>query len=89
MPIPFVASTIKNGLPWGLDYWTVTKVAAAIAILALVKWYCHGATNTAERQMHSKVIMVTVCVFYPFFALLGTMISILAANISTRVGQLA
>ncbi|KAL2070403.1 hypothetical protein VTL71DRAFT_13429 [Oculimacula yallundae] len=37
----------------------IFKVAAALLLVGLVKWYSIGATNTAERQMHSKVIMIT------------------------------
>ncbi len=31
----------------------------AVAIVGLLKWYSMGATNTSERQMHGKVIMIT------------------------------
>lgn len=65
MPIPFVAAVVRDGLPFGISYWSVIKVTTAIAVLTAVKWYCGGAANTAERQMHSKVIMITVCLSSP------------------------
>ena len=68
MPIPFAASVIANGLPFGLTYWTIIKVSTALLVLAVVKWYNNGASNTAERQMHSKVIMITVRTSIPPYA---------------------
>ena len=47
-------------MPFEVDGWKVTKVLALIGIIALVKWYSRGATNTAERQLHSKVVIITV-----------------------------
>ena len=31
----------------------------AITIVGLLKWYSMGASNTAERQMHGKIVMIT------------------------------
>ena len=60
MPLPFLAEVIFNGMPFGISGYTVAKVVVLIALIAAVKWYNYGAINTAERQMHSKVVMITV-----------------------------
>lgn len=60
MPLPFLAEVVFNGMPFGWNGYTVLKVIGLVFLIALVKWYSLGAVNTAERQMHSKVIMITV-----------------------------
>ena len=60
MPLPFIAQLVFEGMPHGLDGWKTTYIITLIAIIAIVKWYMLGAPNTAERQMHSKVVMITV-----------------------------
>lgn len=44
--IPYVIPTIKL-LPW-------------LALIFISKWYFGGASNTSERLMKSKVVMMTV-----------------------------
>ncbi|KAF1941827.1 NAD(P)-binding protein [Clathrospora elynae] len=59
MPVNILAQAFSEGLdsiPLG---WTVVKVAPFFAVLYLLKWFFNGATNGSERNMHSKVIMVT------------------------------
>lgn len=60
MPIPFLAEVVFNGIPGGISYWSVIKGLLAITVIVAIKWYCGGASNSSERQMHSKVIMITV-----------------------------
>jgi NAD(P)-dependent dehydrogenase (short-subunit alcohol dehydrogenase family) len=60
MPLPFLAEVAFKGLPYGIDGWKVFQVLAVLGLLVLVKWYTRGAVNTSERQMHSKVVMITV-----------------------------
>ena len=60
MPIPFLSHVVFGGIPGGYSYWSVLKVIAVFSALAVVKWYCNGATNSSERQMHSKVVIITV-----------------------------
>jgi hypothetical protein len=60
MPIPFLAEVVFNGIPGGISFWTVIKGFLAVVVLGAMKWYCRGASNTSERQMHSKVVMITV-----------------------------
>ncbi|KAF2264594.1 oxidoreductase-like protein [Lojkania enalia] len=59
MPLHIIAKGIFEGvssLPGG---WTVAKVIPCLAILFLLKWYFNGIMNTSERNMHSKVVMIT------------------------------
>ncbi|KAL5114656.1 hypothetical protein ACEQ8H_007449 [Pleosporales sp. CAS-2024a] len=59
MPVNIIATAFAEGLsaiPLG---WTVVKVAPVLALVYLLKWYFNGAVNKSERNMHSKVIMVT------------------------------
>ncbi len=60
MPIGILHQGFTEGLdsiPYG---WPIVRVASAIAVLYLFKWFFNGASNTSERNMHSKVVMVTV-----------------------------
>ncbi|KAF2496107.1 NAD(P)-binding protein [Lophium mytilinum] len=59
MPIPFAAAGLFNGIsaiPFG---WTAVKAVIWVAVLVLLKRYFNGASNTSERVMHSKVVMIT------------------------------
>ena len=60
MPIGILHQGFTEGLssiPYG---WPITKVTSVIGVLYLLKWFFNGATNNSERNMHSKVVMVTV-----------------------------
>ncbi|KFY43881.1 hypothetical protein V495_03732 [Pseudogymnoascus sp. VKM F-4514 (FW-929)] len=59
MIIPLIAEAIYNGISFDFDYWKIAKIIGLIAVVVLVKLYCRGATNLAERQLHSKVVIVT------------------------------
>ncbi|KFY80166.1 hypothetical protein V499_00923 [Pseudogymnoascus sp. VKM F-103] len=59
MIIPLIAEAIFNGISFDIDYWNILKIVALVAVIVLVKLYCRGATNLAERQLHSKVVIVT------------------------------
>jgi NAD(P)-dependent dehydrogenase (short-subunit alcohol dehydrogenase family) len=59
MPIGILHQGFTEGLesiPYG---WPIVKVASVFGVLYLLKWFFNGATNYSERNMHSKVIMVT------------------------------
>ncbi|KAL6703183.1 hypothetical protein ACN47E_010112 [Coniothyrium glycines] len=59
MPVNILAQAFSEGLdsiPFG---WTVVKAVSVFAVLYLLKWFFNGATNGSERNMHSKVVMVT------------------------------
>jgi small-conductance mechanosensitive channel len=60
MPVNIIAHAFEQGLDSIPLVWTILKVAPFIAVLYLLKWYFNGAVNTSERNMHSKVVMVTV-----------------------------
>ncbi|KAK1766786.1 putative retinol dehydrogenase [Phialemonium atrogriseum] len=60
MPIPFIASIFFDGAPsWMPKPWNLVKTGSALAAAILTKRYCSGATNTAERSMHGRVVMIT------------------------------
>ncbi|KAF8849127.1 NAD(P)-binding protein [Acephala macrosclerotiorum] len=59
MPIHFLAEAVWTGIPWLPSGWTILKFAVAAVVITLIKWYSMGASNTAERQMHGKVVMIT------------------------------
>ncbi|KAF2704520.1 oxidoreductase-like protein [Pleomassaria siparia CBS 279.74] len=59
MPIHIFAQVVFDGvsaIPFG---WAITKAVAGFTVLYLLKWYFNGAVNGSERNMHSKVVMVT------------------------------
>jgi len=60
MPVNILAQAFSEGLdsiPFG---YTVVQVAVVSAVLYVLKWFFNGANNGSERNMHSKVVMVTV-----------------------------
>ncbi|KAE8450445.1 hypothetical protein EG329_006520 [Mollisiaceae sp. DMI_Dod_QoI] len=59
MPIHFLAEAVYTGIPWLPNGWTILKLTVATVVISLIKWYSMGASNTAERQMHGKVVMIT------------------------------
>ncbi|KAH8808769.1 hypothetical protein F5884DRAFT_793261 [Xylogone sp. PMI_703] len=62
MPIPFMAEIffkMLEHLPSSLGSLPIFKIIGALAVVALIKFLCMGATNRSERKMHSKVIMIT------------------------------
>lgn len=59
MPIHFFAEAVWLGIPWLPGGWTILKGLITVVIIGSLKWYSMGATNTAERQMNGKVIMIT------------------------------
>jgi hypothetical protein len=60
MPVPLLNHLILEGIPGWFDPWNTVKLIAVLSVLAVVKWYSMGASNTSERQMHSKAVMITV-----------------------------
>ncbi|KUJ07047.1 NAD(P)-binding protein [Mollisia scopiformis] len=59
MPIHFFAEVVYKGIPWLPDGRAMFKLTVALVIVGLIKWYSMGASNTAERQMHGKIVMIT------------------------------
>ena len=62
MPIPLLAEGFGRG--WSsIPYLsTVLKSAVIIGVITLLKLYFGGAKCHAERVMHGKVVLVTVCI---------------------------
>ncbi|KAH3980177.1 hypothetical protein HBI70_007370 [Parastagonospora nodorum] len=59
MPVNIIAAAFSEGLSSIPGGWTAVKIIPALALLYLLKWYFNGAVNLSERNMHSKVVMVT------------------------------
>ena len=60
MPIHILASAVFEGvtvLPFVIP---LLKILIVLLSIWLLKVYFGGASNTSERLMHSKVIMITV-----------------------------
>lgn len=60
MPIPLFGEVLFKGIssvPYG---WTIVKTAPWLVLLYVLKIYFSGTTNTSERLMRSKVVMITV-----------------------------
>lgn len=60
MPIPLLADVLSNGIvaiPFAVP---VLKALPWLVLLYLLKFYFGGASNSSERLMHSKVVMITV-----------------------------
>ncbi|RDW69725.1 NAD(P)-binding protein-6 [Coleophoma cylindrospora] len=59
MPLPFFADVVFGKVSWFPELRTVLLVTALVLVVGAIKWYSMGASNTSERQMHSKVVMIT------------------------------
>lgn len=60
MPIPIIAHGIQEGISAIPYAWETIKIAPWFLLLGGLKFYAGGASNTSERNMHSRVVMVTV-----------------------------
>ncbi|KAG7005431.1 hypothetical protein G7Y79_00019g046110 [Physcia stellaris] len=59
MPIPLFGEVLFKGIssvPYG---WAIVKTTPWLVLLYFLKLYFSGATNTSERLMRSKVVMIT------------------------------
>ena len=59
MPIHIAAAAFYNGVPNLPSWWIILECVAAIGVVVLLKWYSMGKSNTSERNMHGKVVMIT------------------------------
>lgn len=60
MPIPFIKYIYNEGLPdWFPDPYLLLKTGSALGALVLAKQYTSGTTNTSERKMHGRVVLIT------------------------------
>lgn len=60
MPIPILRKAFAEGFDSVPFIFPLLRSAPWLALLALVKWYFAGAHNPSERDMHGKVVLVTV-----------------------------
>ncbi|KAI9842986.1 MAG: hypothetical protein M1838_002904 [Thelocarpon superellum] len=59
MPIPILAEAVFNGLSSIPFVYPLLKLLPWLGLVYLLKVYFGGASNTSERLMHSKVVMIT------------------------------
>ncbi|EPE02528.1 short chain dehydrogenase reductase family [Ophiostoma piceae UAMH 11346] len=60
MPVDFVASLYLYGVPsWVPGPWPIAQFAGTLGALVATKYYCSGTTNTSQRSMHGRVVMMT------------------------------
>jgi hypothetical protein len=60
MPVPLAAQVLAEGLDSIPFIWPVLKSLPWIAVLVFLKLYFSGTSNASERNMHGKVVLVTV-----------------------------
>lgn len=60
MPVYIAAQALFDGLHSVPYLWTFLKTLPWLGLLWLVKTYFQGARTLSERNMHGKVVMVTV-----------------------------
>ena len=60
MPLHLAATAVFDGLDSVPYLWPTLKVIPWLALLYFIKGFFSGATNGSERNMHGKVVIVTV-----------------------------
>lgn len=60
MPVPLLADVLSNGITSIQFAVPILKALPWLVLIYFLKLYFGGASNTSERLMHSKVIMITV-----------------------------
>ena len=55
-----IAQSLYGGLDKIQYLGAIIKSILGVAVLYVLKLYFNGATNTSDRKMHSRVIMMTV-----------------------------
>ena len=60
MPVYIAVQAVSDGLDSIPFIWPVLKTIPWLLLLYVVKRFFSGAMNTSERNMHGKVVMVTV-----------------------------
>ena len=61
MPLHLAGTALFNGVDNVPYLLPALKVVPWVGLLVLLKWFFSGTSNTSERNMHGKVVMVTVC----------------------------
>lgn len=60
MPVYIASQALFDGLDSIPFVWPILKTLPWLAGLYILKLIFSGASNTSERNMHGKVVMVTV-----------------------------
>lgn len=56
MPVPIILTALADYFP--VQHFTV--VAFGVFVLAVIRAYCQGRTTDRERDLHARVILLTV-----------------------------
>ncbi|KAF2472002.1 NAD(P)-binding protein [Lindgomyces ingoldianus] len=59
MPLPILAQALFEGISSIPAGWTIVKVVPSLLLLYILKRFFNGTANTSERNMHSKVVIIT------------------------------
>lgn len=60
MPIYAALQGVVDGVDSIPFFWPIVKTLPWLGLLYIVKVFFSGASNTSERNMHGKVVLVTV-----------------------------
>ena len=60
MVVPLLAEGLERGVTNIPHLFTIIKIVAAVGLIYFLKRYFGGATCTSEREMHGKVMLITV-----------------------------
>lgn len=64
MPVPLFNNVLVQGIDSIPFVYPILKAIPWVILTWIMKWYFGGASNSSERMMHSKVVMVTVNQLY-------------------------
>ena len=64
MPVYIATQAFLDGVDSVPFIWPILKTLPWLGVLYLAKIFFSGASNTFERNMHGKVVMVTVRSIY-------------------------
>ncbi|KAG9726631.1 oxidoreductase-like protein, partial [Aureobasidium melanogenum] len=59
MPIPLVQKAVLDGLETVPNSAVLLKLVPVVLVVYLIRRWFQGASNTSERTMHGKVVMIT------------------------------
>jgi NAD(P)-dependent dehydrogenase (short-subunit alcohol dehydrogenase family) len=59
MPVPIISQVFAEGFDSVPFLPSILKTIPWLALAYVLKWYLSGASNSSERNMHGKVVLVT------------------------------
>ncbi|CAD6504800.1 BgTH12-00303 [Blumeria graminis f. sp. triticale] len=59
MAIHIIAEALSKGIPGISNKWKILWFALCFTLIGIVKWFSTGISNTSERKLHGKIIMIT------------------------------